>query len=155
MEKTFCDLRLKEVINQVDGKKLGRIIDMLIDTDSGKICGIIVPGEHCKSVFKRSEEIFIPWNKICKIGDDVILVKLGDNKKDDKDDHKHCDRCDRCDDRNRCDIDRCDNDCFDNCRDNHRDRCDRDKCNHRDKNQDRVKCMSLEDNDNIRIMDRE
>lgn len=82
MEETFCDLRLKEVINQVDGKRLGRIIDIVINVDCGRINGIIVPGEHCKSMFKRSEDLYISWERICKIGEDVILVRLGDRDND-------------------------------------------------------------------------
>lgn len=82
MNITFCDLRHKEVINIADGKRLGRIIDLVIACDCGKICGIVVPGENCFSMFKRNEELFIPWQKITKIGDDVILVKLCVQKKE-------------------------------------------------------------------------
>ena len=46
---TFCELREKEVINIVDGKKLGRILDIAF-TRQGTIVGIIVPGE--KKFFK-------------------------------------------------------------------------------------------------------
>ena len=76
---TFCELREKEVVNIVDGKKLGRILDIAF-TCQGTIVGIIVPGE--KKFFKSvsgEESIFIPWKCIVNIGEDTILVRLGDN----------------------------------------------------------------------------
>ena len=44
IDLTFCELREKVVLNIVDGRKLGRIIDMA-NTVSGNIKGQIVPGE--------------------------------------------------------------------------------------------------------------
>ncbi|MEG1499491.1 MAG: YlmC/YmxH family sporulation protein [Clostridia bacterium] len=77
MEITFLDLRCKEVINVVDGKRLGHIVDAVFDLKCGTIIGFLVPG--CKSfwsMFKNSNEIFIPICQICKIGEDAILVEL-------------------------------------------------------------------------------
>ncbi|MBR2467703.1 MAG: YlmC/YmxH family sporulation protein [Clostridia bacterium] len=77
MEISFCDLRSKEVINICDGKKLGNIIDMVFDSFTCKITGIVVPGEKTFfSFFKSNPAIFIPFCKIRKIGKDVILVEL-------------------------------------------------------------------------------
>lgn len=75
-EYTFCELREKEVVNNVDGKRLGRIVDIAF-TCTGCVFGIIVPGS--KRILKNiasCEAIFIPWKNICKIGSDVILVEL-------------------------------------------------------------------------------
>lgn len=77
IEVTFCELRCKEVINVTDGKRLGHIIDMIIDTKNKKVLGIVVPAlRRGFSLFKSCEDIFIPFDNICKIGDDVILVEL-------------------------------------------------------------------------------
>jgi|LGOV01.1.fsa_nt_gb YlmC/YmxH family sporulation protein len=77
MQTTFCDLRTKDVINVVDGKCLGHIIDMVFDCKCGKILGLIVPGEDkLFHIFKSNDQIFVPWCNICKIGEDVILVEL-------------------------------------------------------------------------------
>ena len=76
IDLTFCELREKVVLNLVDGRKLGRLIDMAF-TVSGKIIGLIVPGD--KKFFKNitgNESIFIPWKNIVKIGEDAILVEL-------------------------------------------------------------------------------
>ena len=74
MEISFADLKEKEIINIYDGKKIGRIIDGLFDIENGVVRGIVVPAE--KKLFRKGEDIFIPLEKLKKIGDDVILVKL-------------------------------------------------------------------------------
>ena len=76
IDYTFCELREKDVINISDGKQLGRIVDIAIHC-TGKVVGLVAAGE--KKFFKTfsgGESIFIPWNNIVKIGDDVILVEL-------------------------------------------------------------------------------
>ena len=74
MEVSFTELKEKEIVNVSDGKKLGHIVDILFDNSSGSVRGIIVPGE--KRVFRKSEDVFIPLERLKKIGDDVILVNL-------------------------------------------------------------------------------
>lgn len=77
MELSFCDLRAKEVINVCDGRRLGNIIDLIIDCHCAQVVGIVVPYDRTFfSFFKSCQDIFIPWNRICKIGRDVILVEL-------------------------------------------------------------------------------
>ena len=76
VESSFLELRCKEVINVTDGKKLGRIIDIVFDLPTGKIKGFVVPVCSGFSLFKSSQQIFIPYNQICKIGTDTILVEL-------------------------------------------------------------------------------
>ena len=74
MDIAFTDLKEKEIINVSDGKKLGHIIDFLFDIESGQVKGVVVPGS--RKIFRKAEDIFIPLEKIRKIGGDVILVKL-------------------------------------------------------------------------------
>lgn len=76
MESSFLELRCKEVINVTDGKKLGRIIDIVFDLPTGRIKGFVVPSNSGFSLFKPSQQLFIPYNQICKIGTDTILVEL-------------------------------------------------------------------------------
>ncbi|MDU4959728.1 MAG: YlmC/YmxH family sporulation protein [Sporomusaceae bacterium] len=72
------DLRAKEVINIIDGKCLGNITDIEINVETGRLTAIIVPGHgRFLGFFGRNEEIVIPWEKINKIGLDVILVETG------------------------------------------------------------------------------
>lgn len=75
MMKT-SDLRAKEVVNTVDGKRLGHITDIEINAETGKLTAIVVPGSgRFLGIFGKNEEIVIPWDKINKIGLDVILVE--------------------------------------------------------------------------------
>lgn len=76
MEISFNDLKIKEVVNLYNGKRLGHIIDIVFDSMSCKVLGVIVPAE--KKLFQKKDDIFISIDKIKKIGDDVILVKLDD-----------------------------------------------------------------------------
>ena len=77
METSFLELRNKEVINVLDGRLLGRIIDLVFDVRTSRILGFIVPGSKSFfSIFKSCSDIFIPYNNICKIGEDVILVEV-------------------------------------------------------------------------------
>ena len=74
MEITLSELKEKEVVNAFDGKKLGRIVDLIFDADLSLLLELVLPGE--KRLFKKSEDLFIPVSKISKIGKDVILVIL-------------------------------------------------------------------------------
>ncbi len=77
MEMSFCQLKNKDVINVCDGKNYGKIIDLVFDTCCGKIQGIIVPAnKNFFGLFKSSNDILIPYNRICKIGKDIILVDI-------------------------------------------------------------------------------
>ncbi|MBQ9833177.1 MAG: YlmC/YmxH family sporulation protein [Clostridia bacterium] len=73
----YCDLKRKEIINLCDGARLGNICDMEIDSCTGQINTIVVPGPpKLFGMLKSDEEIVIPYNKIKKIGDDVILIDI-------------------------------------------------------------------------------
>lgn len=77
MNISFCELRNKDVVNICDGKNLGNIIDMMIDSTCGRVVGIVVPcSKGLFNIFKSNNEIFIPYNRICKIGKDIILVDI-------------------------------------------------------------------------------
>lgn len=75
------DLRMREVINIADGRRLGTIKDIDVNLEEGRINAVILPGYaagggRLMGFFGREEEIIVPWNKIKKIGIDVILVDL-------------------------------------------------------------------------------
>lgn len=78
MELTYKELSKREVINIADGKSLGKITNLTLAFPGGKLSGISVNGkkQNCFcNLFSRSE-MFIPIQKILKIGNDVILVNL-------------------------------------------------------------------------------
>lgn len=71
----IVDLRCKEVINICDGVRLGYVCDVEVDTCSGKLVAIVVPGfARFFGLFGREDDYVIPWECIQKIGDDIILV---------------------------------------------------------------------------------
>lgn len=73
----ISDLRTREVINVADGRRLGPIKDIDIDLEQGRINAIILPGAgKLLSFFGRTDEIVVPWEKIKRIGVDVILIDL-------------------------------------------------------------------------------
>ena len=72
----LSDLQNKNVINLIDGKNIGNIIDVKID-EAGKTTGLIVEKhKFLISYFSTKKELSISWNQIEKIGEDVILVRL-------------------------------------------------------------------------------
>lgn len=77
MVNKTSDFRQKEVINIRDGRRLGMIIDMEFDLAAGRILSIVVPGpSRVLGIFRGGQDLVIPWDRIKKIGDDVILVEV-------------------------------------------------------------------------------
>ena len=68
------DFREKEVVNMCDGKKLGCVAEVEFNVCDGKLTAIIVPVEGGFLGLGSKERIVIPWEKIVRIGEDVILV---------------------------------------------------------------------------------
>ncbi len=72
----ISDFRQKEIVDIVTGKRLGYICDVEFDEESGKIISVTVPsGKLFSSIMKSSDKI-IPWEKIVKIGGDIILAEV-------------------------------------------------------------------------------
>ena len=71
----LSELQHKDVVNIIDGKKIGNIIDVSID-NSGKTVGLIVEKYKFLISMFSNKEIEIKWNQIEKIGEDVILVNI-------------------------------------------------------------------------------
>ena len=77
----ISDFQAKDVINIVDGKKMGQISDLELDLRQGRIEAIVVPS-HGKffGFFGGGADIVIPWRNIVKIGADVVLVRVDDTR---------------------------------------------------------------------------
>jgi len=70
------ELRAREVVNVLDGRRLGMASDFEIDAETGQIKAIVVPGPgRFLWLFGRNDDLVIPWERIRKIGVDVILVE--------------------------------------------------------------------------------
>lgn len=67
----LSELQLKEIINIVDGKRIGIIVDVIVETN-GNIQKLVLEEKRGRKFSK--EEYEISWNQIVKIGDDIILI---------------------------------------------------------------------------------
>ena len=74
---TFGELRQKDVINICDGRRLGRPIDLSLNESACVTARIVpAPGGFLSCLKPDREGVSIPWERIRRIGDDVILVEL-------------------------------------------------------------------------------
>ncbi len=71
----LSDLQDKDIVNVEDGKKIGKIIDVVID-EQGNMKALIVQRTKMLNMFSNASEIEVKWNQIKKIGTDVILVNI-------------------------------------------------------------------------------
>ncbi len=77
----LCELKEKEVINICNCKKLGCIVDLVLNVCDGCVQAIIVPGPGRVCGFLGTDsEYVIPWRCIKKIGPDIVLVEICEEK---------------------------------------------------------------------------
>lgn len=70
----LSELQHKDIVD-LDGKKIGNIIDVKLAED-GRLVSLVI--EASKSLFKfnnKEGESEISWDRIEKIGEDVILIR--------------------------------------------------------------------------------
>lgn len=73
----ISELRVRDVVNVLDGRRLGNAVDLEIDLDQGRVLAVVVPGPaRFFGLFGRDKDFVIPWENIIKIGVDVILVEV-------------------------------------------------------------------------------
>jgi YlmC/YmxH family sporulation protein len=77
----ICELREKEVINICNCKRLGCVVDIEMNICDGCVEAIIIPGpgKICGFLGTDSEYV-IPFACIKKIGPDIILVEIQEEK---------------------------------------------------------------------------
>jgi YlmC/YmxH family sporulation protein len=73
---SFCELRTKQVVNVIDGKVLGRVCDIIFSRETSRVIGVVVPGDRTFKIFNKKGDIFVPYDRIVRIGLDVVLVEL-------------------------------------------------------------------------------
>lgn len=72
----LSDLQSKNIVNVVDGKNIGNIIDASVLEDGTVEYLIIESNKNFFSINKDNDKKIL-WKDITKIGEDVILVNLG------------------------------------------------------------------------------
>lgn len=77
MRMLFSELKCREVINVCTGERYGNVCDLAFDPCTGEIQAIVVPGApRMFGLLKGKDGTVIPFAKIRKWGEDVILVEL-------------------------------------------------------------------------------
>ncbi len=71
----MSDLQSKDIISVKDGKKIGRISDLIVN-DKGQILNIVVEPYKFFKRYSLNSDVLITFNQIIRFGDDVILVDL-------------------------------------------------------------------------------
>lgn len=75
---SLSELKEKDVVNIENGMRVGKVMDIEFDTTTGCVEALVVPGGFDFLALLRGEKkgLVIPWPQICRIGDDVILVRF-------------------------------------------------------------------------------
>lgn len=80
-KKRLSEIGGQEIINLYDGGKLGVVadVDLLIDDDTGNIEALLIPDSRSLfSFFSDKNYIEVPWESVRKIGQDTLIVDLGE-----------------------------------------------------------------------------
>lgn len=71
----ILDLSYKEVIDLGSGQRLGYVRDAEIDPETGKVTALVIPGRlKWLGLLGREPETVIPWERIHRLGEDIIFV---------------------------------------------------------------------------------
>ena len=75
---SFSELKQKDVINISDGRRLGKPMDVTF-TENACIEALVVPDSFSiiGCIKQTRNGVSIPWTQVRRIGDDVILVEIG------------------------------------------------------------------------------
>lgn len=71
----MSDLQQKDIINVLNGARIGKIIDIEVN-DTGVITNLIVGEVRMMKRFNANGEVKINFSQIKRIGTDVILVEI-------------------------------------------------------------------------------
>lgn len=76
----LSDLQSKNIVNVLDGKNVGSIIDVNVN-EAGAIESLVIENNKRLLSFSKDAETVVLWKDITKIGEDVILVNKNHNYK--------------------------------------------------------------------------
>ena len=76
----LSDLQSKNIVNVLDGKNVGSIIDVNVN-EAGAIESLVIENNKRLLSFSKEEETVVLWKDITKIGEDLILVNKNHNYK--------------------------------------------------------------------------
>ncbi|MDR9788448.1 MAG: YlmC/YmxH family sporulation protein [Peptococcaceae bacterium MAG4] len=73
----ISELAQRDIINLVDGARLGPVKDVYIDLESGQVLSLVLAGE--RKYFKllnAGSDLIVPWEKVRKVGVHTVLVEV-------------------------------------------------------------------------------
>jgi YlmC/YmxH family sporulation protein len=74
----ISELGQRDIINLVDGSRLGPVRDVYIDLESGQVLSLVLSGERKYfQLLNAGSDIIVPWDKVKKIGVHTVLVEVG------------------------------------------------------------------------------
>lgn len=74
----ISDLGLRDIINLIDGSKLGNVKDVHIDLATGQVLALVLSGEKKYfGLLDAGRDVVVPWENIRKIGVHTVLVEVG------------------------------------------------------------------------------
>ncbi len=77
----LSDLQNKEVIDISSGKRMGNIIDVIINRNGEIVKFVLEEKRGSRHIFASGkDEVYILWKQIVRIGDDIILVNYKENE---------------------------------------------------------------------------
>ncbi|HOV80598.1 MAG TPA: YlmC/YmxH family sporulation protein [Bacillota bacterium] len=78
MQFRISDLGMRDVVNIVDGSKLGPVKDVYIDPENGKIISLVLSSGKRRffGLLSAGGDVVVPWEKIRKIGVHTLLVEV-------------------------------------------------------------------------------
>ena len=71
----LSDFQSKNIVNMVDGRNVGSIIDANVDK-AGNIESLVIETNKKFLSFSKDDDLLVLWKDIAKIGEDVILINL-------------------------------------------------------------------------------
>lgn len=72
MNNRITQIRGQEVVDVQNGSRYGRVEDLEIDLEAGKVRALVVPSNRWG--FGREKEHIFPWESVRCFGEDIILV---------------------------------------------------------------------------------
>ncbi|MDI3299220.1 MAG: YlmC/YmxH family sporulation protein [Bacillota bacterium] len=76
MRLRTSDMRERDVIDVLTGRRLGNVEDLDIDVEAGRVRALIIPGERrLLGLLGGGKELRIPWSAVQVVGEDAILVR--------------------------------------------------------------------------------
>lgn len=73
----ITDMHNKEVINLCDGKRLGYVDDLEVDTCTAQVTALVINGRaRLFGILGRDPDAIIQWKDIEVVGEETILVNF-------------------------------------------------------------------------------